>query len=46
MCKIFVKKAIKTFENIQKRKSNPKGKYSKAYKGTRDFKSLAGINFH
>jgi len=33
--------AIKTFENIEKRKENPKGVYNKAFIGTRSFYSLA-----
>jgi N-acylglucosamine 2-epimerase len=33
--------AIKTFENIEKRKENPKGIYNKAFPGTRSFYSLA-----
>ena len=33
--------AKETFFNILKRKENPKGKYSKAYQGTRDLQSFA-----
>jgi len=33
--------AMRTFRNIQSRKGNPKGKYSKAYPGTRPLLSLA-----
>jgi len=33
--------ATQTFHNILKRQDNPKGKYSKAYPGTRDLKSFA-----
>ncbi|QCK16763.1 AGE family epimerase/isomerase [Mangrovivirga cuniculi] len=32
---------VKTFENILKRRDNPKGKYNKAYPGTRDLKNFA-----
>ena len=34
-------KALKTFKNIERRKSNPLGLYGKGYPGTRDF---SGIN--
>jgi N-acylglucosamine 2-epimerase len=33
--------AIKTFENIEKRKANPKGKWTKQVPGTRDFGNFA-----
>ena len=33
-------KALTTFENIEKRKSNPMGKYGKGFPGTRDFSGL------
>ncbi|MEW6235701.1 MAG: AGE family epimerase/isomerase [Candidatus Omnitrophota bacterium] len=33
--------AERTFQNILKRKENPKGKYSKVFPGTRDMKSFA-----
>jgi N-acylglucosamine 2-epimerase len=33
--------AIETFQNILRRQEAPKGKYSKAYPGTRDLKSFA-----
>lgn len=33
--------ALKTYNNILKRKDNPKGKYAKAYPGTRPMKTMA-----
>lgn len=33
--------ALTTFENIQRRKNNPKGQYNKAFPGTRPFSGLA-----
>lgn len=33
--------ALQTFHNILKRQDNPKGKYSKAYPGTRDLKGFS-----
>ncbi len=39
--KSYAQLAGNTFSNILKRKDNPKGKYSKAYPGTRDLQSFA-----
>jgi len=39
--KEFADIAVETFQNILKRQGNPKGKYSKAYPGTRDLKNFA-----
>ncbi len=33
--------ALQAYENVLRRKDNPKGKYTKAYPGTRSLKSLA-----
>ena len=33
--------ALSSYENVLRRQDNPKGKYSKAYPGTRELKSLA-----
>jgi N-acylglucosamine 2-epimerase len=33
--------ALQAYENVLRRQDNPKGKYSKAYSGTRNLKSLA-----
>ncbi|MDN3688617.1 AGE family epimerase/isomerase [Cyclobacterium jeungdonense] len=37
----FARLAVNTFENILSRRSNPKGKYNKAFPGTRNLKSFA-----
>ncbi|NHE56110.1 AGE family epimerase/isomerase [Cyclobacterium plantarum] len=37
----YAKLALNTFENILRRRENPKGKYNKTYPGTRNLKSFA-----
>ncbi|WP_162343832.1 AGE family epimerase/isomerase [Cyclobacterium salsum] len=37
----YARLAVSTFENILSRRSNPKGKYNKAFPGTRSLKSFA-----
>lgn len=37
----YAQLAVNTFDNILSRRSNPKGKYNKAYPGTRNLKSFA-----
>lgn len=40
-CEEYVEIALKTFENILKRRDNPKGIYNKTFPGTRNLKSFA-----